>query len=259
MPGHNLRLLEETFRRALALPGPVIVHVRTQKGKGYRPAERDQVSFHGAALPPMAVPPPTDTHDRLPAANGINGDPMTSAAAGGSQVTAGRAAGSGAPPSASVMADRRTPPAGGEGDAEPPAPKVGDRPQKTPNYTAFFARELVELGALDRRIVAITAGMPTGTGLARFQAAYPDRFFDVGIAEQHAVTFAAGLALGGMRPVVALYSTFLQRASTRSSTTSARTTSRSSSGSTGPGSSARTGRAIRACSCCPPSANCHTS
>ena len=68
------------------------------------------------------------------------------------------------------------------------------------------------LGATDRRIVAITAGMPTGTGLAKFQAAFPDRFFDVGIAEQHAVTLATGLALGGMRPVVALYSTFLQRA-----------------------------------------------
>ena len=64
----------------------------------------------------------------------------------------------------------------------------------------------------DRRIVGITAGMPTGTGLSRFQAEYPDRFFDVGIAEQHAVTFATGLAMGGMRPVVALYSTFLQRA-----------------------------------------------
>ena len=57
MPGHDLRLLEETFRRALALNGPVIVHVRTQKGKGYRPAETDQVSFHGAALPPMPCPP----------------------------------------------------------------------------------------------------------------------------------------------------------------------------------------------------------
>jgi 1-deoxy-D-xylulose-5-phosphate synthase len=210
MPGHDLPVLEETFRRALALPGPVIVHVRTQKGKGYRPAETDQVSFHGAALPPMAVPVSADAHDQLHA--GPNGDPMASAAAAGSNVTTGRKAEAGAPPSASVMADRRgSSSPGGEGAAVPPA-AASKAPAKTPNYTAFFAAELVELGKADRRIVGITAGMPTGTGLAKFQAAYPERFIDVGIAEQHAVTLATGLALGGMRPVVALYSTFLQRA-----------------------------------------------
>jgi 1-deoxy-D-xylulose-5-phosphate synthase len=209
MPGHDLPVLEETFRRALALPGPVIVHVRTQKGKGYRPAETDQVSFHGAALPPIAIPG-ADTHDQLRA--GQNGDPMASAAASGSNVTTGRKAEAGAPPSASVMADRRgSSSPGGEGAAVPPAAATSAHP-KTPNYTAFFAAELVELGKTDRRIVGITAGMPTGTGLAKFQAAYPERFIDVGIAEQHAVTLATGLALGGMRPVVALYSTFLQRA-----------------------------------------------
>jgi 1-deoxy-D-xylulose-5-phosphate synthase len=209
MPGHDLRLLEETFRRALALNGPVIVHVRTQKGKGYRPAETDQISFHGAALPPMPNLPSTDAHDRLGAPG--NGDAMASSAADGSQVTAARGPEVGAPPSASVMADRRTPEHHSEGmPAEPAA--VAAEPRKTPNYTAFFARELVELARPDRRIVAITAGMPTGTGLNRFQAAYPDRFIDVGIAEQHAVTLATGLALAGMRPVVALYSTFLQRA-----------------------------------------------
>jgi 1-deoxy-D-xylulose-5-phosphate synthase len=212
MPGHDLPVLEETFRRALALPGPVIVHVRTRKGKGYRPAERDQVSFHGAALPPMTVPPIADVHERLADARGLNGDAMASGAAGGSTVASGRGAEHGAPPSASVMADRRSPAPGAEGQAEPPAPKPSDPAPKTPNYTAFFAQELVALGREDRRIVAITAGMPTGTGLAKFQAAYPDRFIDVGIAEQHAVTLATGLALGGMRPVVALYSTFLQRA-----------------------------------------------
>jgi 1-deoxy-D-xylulose-5-phosphate synthase len=189
MPGHDVGVLEETFRRALALNGPVIVHVRTQKGKGYRPAETDQVSFHGAALPPMMVPT-ADAHDRL-AANGADG--------------------ASAPPSTSVMADRRAVAHNAEGRAElPPAEAAAAR--KVPNYTAFFAKELVELGATDRRIVAITAGMPTGTGLNKFQAAYPDRFIDVGIAEQHAVTLATGLALAGMRPVVALYSTFLQRA-----------------------------------------------
>ncbi len=212
MPGHDLRMLEETFRRALSLDEPVIVHVRTQKGKGYRPAETDQVSFHGAALPPMALGPTTDRHDRPGAAKGTgNGDGMASAAAGGASVTMSRVAEDGAPPSASVMADRRSPARGGEGSAEPPEAQAGGS-RKTPNYTAFFSRELVALGATDRRIVAITAGMPTGTGLATFQQAYPDRFIDVGIAEQHAVTLATGLALGGLRPVVAVYSTFLQRA-----------------------------------------------
>ncbi len=134
--------------------------MRTQKGRGYRPAETDQIGFHGAALPPMAPTLPTES-----------------------------------------MAD----------DAAPPtvAPAAA---KKHPNYTAVFAAELIDLARTDRRIVGITAGMPTGTGLSRFQAEFPDRFFDVGIAEQHAVTFATGLAMGGMRPVVALYSTFLQRA-----------------------------------------------
>jgi 1-deoxy-D-xylulose-5-phosphate synthase len=83
---------------------------------------------------------------------------------------------------------------------------------KPRNYTYHFARELIELARQDRRIVAVTAGMPTGTGLHAFQAEFPDRFFDVGIAEQHAVALCAGMALAGERPVVALYSTFLQRA-----------------------------------------------
>ena len=130
MPGHDRRLLEETFRRALALPGPVIVHVRTQKGKGYRPAEKDQISFHGAALPPMAVPPPADTHDQLHAtANGINGDAMASTAAAGSQVTAGSKAEAGAPPSASVMVNRRTP---GPIRRAPPSPRPCTPPPRRP-------------------------------------------------------------------------------------------------------------------------------
>ena len=195
MDGHDRQGLEETFRRALALNGPVIVHVRTQKGKGYKPAEADQVSFHGAALPPMPLAPSTDVHDRVRAATGASG---------------------GASPSASVMSDRRGGAAsspGGEGEATAPRSAATDSPApRQPNYTAWFAKELVALAAQDRRIVGITAGMPTGTGMSKLQAAYPDRFIDVGIAEQHAVTLATGLALGGMRPVVALYSTFLQRA-----------------------------------------------
>jgi 1-deoxy-D-xylulose-5-phosphate synthase len=172
VPGHDLHALLETLGRALTLPGPTIVHVRTQKGRGFRPAETDQVGFHGAALPPMAMTPGVDAY------NGTKQAMPTES-----------------------MSD----------DAAPPARAV-ESPVKHPNFTAVFAAELIELARTDRRIVAITAGMPTGTGMARFQAAYPDRFFDVGIAEQHSMTFAAGLAMGGLRPVVALYSTFLQRA-----------------------------------------------
>jgi 1-deoxy-D-xylulose-5-phosphate synthase len=156
VPGHDIRALMDILGRAIEQPGPVIVHVRTQKGRGYRPAERDQVSFHGAALPPM----PTESE-----------------------------------------AD----------DAAPPAQSV-DAARKAPNYTSVMVAELIELARTDRRIVAITAGMPTGTGLNRFEAEFPDRFIDVGICEPHAVTLATGLAMGGERPVVAIYSTFLQRA-----------------------------------------------
>lgn len=80
-----------------------------------------------------------------------------------------------------------------------------------PSYTDIFSKKLVELAGRDKRIVAITAAMPDGTGLTRFKNEFPDRFFDVGIAEQHAVTSAAGMAAAGMRPVVAVYSSFLQR------------------------------------------------
>lgn len=89
---------------------------------------------------------------------------------------------------------------------------IVERANGNTSYTKVFSETLIELAAKDERIVAITAAMPDGTGLAKFAETYPDRFFDVGIAEEHAVTFAAGLAAGGLRPVVALYSTFLQRA-----------------------------------------------
>ncbi|MGH2616315.1 MAG: 1-deoxy-D-xylulose-5-phosphate synthase [Thermomicrobiales bacterium] len=92
------------------------------------------------------------------------------------------------------------------------APAKPGAPPSPPKYQDVFAQTVIELAKDDPRIVAITAAMPTGTSLAKFQSVYPDRFFDVGIAEQHAVTFAAGLAAEGMRPVVGIYSTFLQRA-----------------------------------------------
>ncbi|MBA2253908.1 MAG: 1-deoxy-D-xylulose-5-phosphate synthase [Chloroflexi bacterium] len=169
VPGHDLKALDFTLRRALdQLEGPVIVHVRTRKGRGYRPAEADAIGFHGAALPPMTLVPAVPT------------TPLNGAAS--------------------------------DGDATPSNAQAAAARKKPPNYTAVLAGELVRIGTEDPRVVAITAGMPTGTGLNRFGAAFPDRMYDVGIAEQHALTFATGLALGGLRPFVAIYSTFLQRA-----------------------------------------------
>ncbi|MDA8237460.1 MAG: 1-deoxy-D-xylulose-5-phosphate synthase [Chloroflexi bacterium] len=179
VPGHDLRTLVHTFRSALDLGGPVLVHVRTQKGRGYHPAEKDQVGFHGAALPPMA--------DSYQPRRGTAGSPF-----GAGEISA-------------IASGAR----GTEGNGVDP---VGAPAPKVPNYTSFFAREVIAAAREDRRIVAITAGMPTGTGLHRFQAEFPDRFVDVGIAEQHAVALATGIALGGGRPVVAIYATFLQRA-----------------------------------------------
>lgn len=89
---------------------------------------------------------------------------------------------------------------------------IPSNPRTVANYTDVFSTVMCKLGQRDERIVAITAAMPDGTGLKRFHNMYPDRFFDVGIAEEHAVTFAAGLAAGGLKPIVAVYSSFLQRA-----------------------------------------------
>jgi 1-deoxy-D-xylulose-5-phosphate synthase len=156
LDGHDVAEMEEVFEQAFALNGPVLVHVKTVKGKGYGPAELDSVSFHGASLPPIDL----------------------------------------------CLID----------PTEEPLPPVSEPRRRPRTYTAAFSDELVRLAEGDDRICAITAGMRTGTGLARFANEFPTRFFDVGIAEQHAVTMAAGLALAGKRPVVALYSTFSQRA-----------------------------------------------
>jgi 1-deoxy-D-xylulose-5-phosphate synthase len=156
LDGHDLPELEKAFEAAFQLEAPVVVHVKTIKGKGFQPAEEDAMSFHGASLPPIDLCQIDPTEEPLPA------------------------------------------------EAEPK--------RKPKTYTQTFVEELVRLAEADARITAITAGMPTGTGLQRFCDHFPARFHDVGIAEQHAVTMAAGMALGGLRPVVALYSTFSQRA-----------------------------------------------
>ena len=146
--GHNLDHLIPVLRnvRDDEADGPVLVHVVTQKGKGYSPAERADDCFHGVG--------------KFEVASGAT-------VSGKSNV---------------------------------------------PSYTQVFADSLIEAARHDDKIVAITAAMPSGTGVDRFAKVFPDRTFDVGLAEQHAVTFAAGLAAEGMKPFVAIYSTFLQRA-----------------------------------------------
>jgi 1-deoxy-D-xylulose-5-phosphate synthase len=156
LDGHDLPELERAFEAAFRIKSPVLVHVKTIKGRGYAPAELDSMSFHGASLPPIDLGLIDPTEEPLPAES---------------------------------------------------APK-----HKPKTYTQTFVEELVRLAEADRRITAITAGMPTGTGLQRFCDHFPTRFHDVGIAEQHGVALATGLALAGLRPVVALYSTFSQRA-----------------------------------------------
>lgn len=143
--GHNIQELLTAFETAdRVVDKPVIVHVLTKKGKGYKPAEKNPSVFHGVG--------PFDIRSGVPEESG--------------GIT----------------------------------------------YTDLFSRWMVETGAGTEELVSVCAAMPDGTGVNDFAEAYPSRFFDVGIAEEHAVTFAAGLAAGGMRPVVSIYSTFLQRA-----------------------------------------------
>ncbi|MBF2079037.1 MAG: 1-deoxy-D-xylulose-5-phosphate synthase [Synechococcales cyanobacterium T60_A2020_003] len=145
--GHNLEELITTFQQAHKIPGPVLVHVSTVKGKGYAIAEQDQVGYHAQSPFNLA------TGKAIPASK-----------------------------------------------------------PKPPSYSKVFAHTLVKLAENNPKILGITAAMATGTGLDKLQAKLPKQYIDVGIAEQHAVTLAAGLACEGMRPVVAIYSTFLQRA-----------------------------------------------
>ncbi len=141
--GHDLKVMIDTFNNVKDWEGPLLIHVYTKKGKGYKPAEEESEFFHGV----------------------------------------------------------------------PPFNKVTGRVEKAQqkSYTDIFGEVLTEIAKEDKRIVAITAAMRSGTGLKLFASHFPERFFDVGIAEQHAVTFAAGLAISGFRPYVAIYSTFLQR------------------------------------------------
>ncbi|MCI8683207.1 MAG: 1-deoxy-D-xylulose-5-phosphate synthase [Lachnospiraceae bacterium] len=143
--GHDISGMQRVFREASKVNGAVLVHVITQKGRGYLPAERHPARFHGT--------------DAFEIETGLPKKKRTAA-----------------------------------------------------NYTDVFSTVMRKLGERDERVAAITAAMEDGTGLKRFHNMFPDRFFDVGIAEGHAVTFAAGLAAAGLKPVLAVYSSFLQRA-----------------------------------------------
>jgi 1-deoxy-D-xylulose-5-phosphate synthase len=161
--GHDEQALEYALRRAREFGGPVLVHVITQKGRGYALAEENDEDCLHQVQPGAHV-----------------------------QVTGALAA--------------------ANGSAQAPAAQAAPAAPAKRGWTHVFADELADIGARRPDVVAITAAMLHPTGLAKFAEAYPDRVFDVGIAEQHAVTSAAGLAMGGLHPVVAIYATFLNRA-----------------------------------------------
>jgi 1-deoxy-D-xylulose-5-phosphate synthase len=179
--GHDIDLMEQAFAHAAEWNGPIVVHVLTQKGRGYAPAEQDDVQrLHDVrARKPIAVN----------AENTVGSSVGTSV--GGIAATDG--------------GGLATP--GSAGD-----PSAGESPGQAATYGEAFTRALLDAAEEDERIVALTAAMPGPTGLLPFQDRFPNRFFDVGIAEQHEVTSAAGMAMSGLRPVVAVYSTFFSRA-----------------------------------------------
>jgi len=170
--GHNLPELINTFKNVKRLKGPIFLHVSTLKGKGYPPAEQDPERFHKIE--------PFDLATGQLKREGARGKPAPAGALGGP---------------------------GGPGVRH--AKIVSSA---TVTFTEAFSQELIRLGETDERVIGITAAMPEGTGLAAFGRRFPSRYFDVGMAEQHGVGFAAGLARAGLRPIVALYSSFLQRA-----------------------------------------------
>jgi 1-deoxy-D-xylulose-5-phosphate synthase len=179
--GHDLKKLISALNQVKNITRPVLLHVLTTKGKGFTPAEKDPLAFHGLG---RGKTPPTLSLPPAPA-------PASSAPASPAPEPPGAATASvsvsGAPPAAA------------------PASVT------IPSYTDVFGEFMTEAAGADEKIAAVTAAMSQGTGLEKFFSRFPERAFDVGIAEQHAVTFAAGLALGGLKPVVAVYSTFLQR------------------------------------------------
>jgi len=163
--GHDLQELVSALDDVKKLSGPILLHVLTQKGRGFTPASDDPAKFHSAT--PESV--------------------------------------------AAGFADSAPEPESGTAAVPYSSPEPPERPGAEP-YTKVFSRALRRVAESDPSVVAITAAMPSGTGLDAFAREFPNRYFDAGIAEQHAISFAGALARGGLRPVVVIYSTFLQRA-----------------------------------------------
>ena len=176
--GHDIDHMEQAFTHAAEWDGPIVVHVLTQKGRGYAPAEEDDIQR---------------LHD------------VKATKAVALENTVGNSAGRGVGgPATSDGGGVATPDSLPDDEAAPSL-------QRASTYTDAFTRALLTAAEEDPRVVALTAAMPGPTGLLAFQARFPDRFFDVGIAEQHGATSAAGMAMAGLRPVVAVYSTFWSR------------------------------------------------
>jgi 1-deoxy-D-xylulose-5-phosphate synthase len=177
--GHDIESMEQAFAHAAEWHGPIVVHVLTQKGRGYAPAEEDDVQ----RLHDVKATKPIALDNTIGSSSGVAvGGP--GAADGGGLATPGTT----------------------------PEPDINELPRRAATYGDAFTQALLLAAEADEHIVALTAAMPGPTGLLPFQARFPERFFDVGIAEQHEVTSAAGMAMGGIRPVVAVYSTFFSRA-----------------------------------------------
>jgi 1-deoxy-D-xylulose-5-phosphate synthase len=186
--GHDIEHMEQAFAHAAEWDGPIVVHVLTQKGRGYAPAEEDDVQrLHDFKVPTVAAT-------------------TASAAADSLGNTVGSSAGF------AVGGSRSTDAGGLSSPGSLPEAEVDGSTLRVATYGDAFSRALLAVAEEDPRIVALTAAMPGPTGLLPFQARFPDRFYDVGIAEQHEVTSAAGMAMAGLKPVVAVYSTFLSRA-----------------------------------------------
>ena len=192
--GHDIEHMEQAFAHAAEWDGPIVVHVLTQKGRGYAPAEEDDVQrLHDFKVPTSSV-----------------GAGAGAGAGGGGGAASGNVVGSSA--GFAVGGPTSTDSGGLTSPGSLPETEVDGGLQRAATYGDAFSRALLAAADEDPRIVALTAAMPGPTGLLPFQARFPDRFFDVGIAEQHEVTAAAGMAMAGLRPVVAVYSTFLSRA-----------------------------------------------
>ncbi|MDR3154883.1 MAG: 1-deoxy-D-xylulose-5-phosphate synthase [Deltaproteobacteria bacterium] len=205
--GHSLEKLVPALLHVKLLRRPVFLHVLTTKGKGYAPAEDDPLSFHGmgarkAEAKPQAMPSAA-AQDRAAEAEGAGVQDKAEAPEAEPSAEAVQDKAAAASPAGTPAAPRKAPEA--SVNALPAASEA-----KT--YTEAFGRFMTARGRRDPLLCAVTAAMSQGTGLTDFFREFPERSFDVGIAEQHAVTLSAGLAAGGMRPVCAVYSTFLQRA-----------------------------------------------